>query len=250
MSKFINLGGSCLLIVAMLLFFQLVTVATGIEFRLFTDRITLSFSHKPYLGLIPSALATQKLRSEIRCALPKNPGDYFLRPTGADTTDLTDSERIEFEDLLEKIISPEYYDTTILKSVTGYDYSISEGSIHRREYYVAYVLGDTIYVISGWLGKFLSFYRAVPGDFRLTTAELQKEVQNLSPPYTLTSERNFRKINEERNYLQEYVDYENMTRIRNYLIYGTFIFPGKTKSENRSYNLIEITKFIDKEVMP
>jgi len=210
----------------------------------------LDSSHSHYLKLFLNIPEVQPIPYWIRSLYDKTPGDYFRPPEGASRTSLSEGEVTEIESTLTKAFTNSLYDHFIIDSLEGFEYFFSDGKIHRREYHIYYAQGDTIYVISGWLGKFLSFYRAVPGDFRYSIDELQNEVRKISPSYKIADSGSFKRIDEKQNYFLEYVDRENMTRVRNYLIYGTFIFPGKTEGENKRYNLIEVTRFIDKEVIP
>ncbi len=210
--------------------------------------------HDGYLGLVPFPVPDGKFQYWVRQRFPKTPGDYFTWPIGGDSASLQKSEYSEIQETLGSSVDSAYYDDFILNNLNGYEYTIGEGrrkeSVYRREYHIYYALGDTIYVISGWLGKFLSFYRAIPGEFRYDADELNAQVKELSSAYRMTDKSSFKRIDDKGNYLLEYVDRENMMRVRNYLIYGTFILAGSETGESRKYNLIEITKFIDKEVMP
>jgi hypothetical protein len=208
------------------------------------------FRHIRYLGMYPTPMSDGKMEFWIRSRLPEAPGDYFRCPEKADTTTLTDSDYSQVVHLLEDNIPRRFYDSYVLAHVIGYEYTMAKGSIHRREYYVSYARGDTIYVISGWLGKFLSFYRAIPGDFRYEVSQLQAEVQKLVLSYRETKEDSYKKIDEEKNYFLEYINRENMLRVRNYLVDATFIFDDSRQAAKTTYNVIEITKFIDPEVMP
>ena len=206
--------------------------------------------HYQYLGMLPLAVPDGKMQFWVRFQTTDSPGDYFMEPAGADSMTLKQDETSEIGKLINETIEPALYDNYILENLLGYEYDISDGKVHRREYHIYYARGDTIYVISGWLGKFLSFYRAIPGDFRHSVEDFQEEVKKLSPAYAIADKGFFKKIEEERNYFLEYVDKENMTRVRNYQIFGNFTFPGQVGGEEKRYNLIEITRFIDKEVIP
>ncbi len=94
------------------------------------------------------------------------------------------------------------------------------------------------------------FYRVIPGGFRYDTSQLQNEVRKLSPSYRKTKNDSFKRIDEEKNYFLEYIDRENMMRVRNYLVDATFIFDDSGQGTMKKYNLVEITRFIDPEVMP
>lgn len=220
------------------------------EFKTVDEEIVLDNSHIDYLQLYLNMPEVQPIPYWIRSTYNKMPGDYFRIPEGADSTIISAEEVSEISNLLTASVVNHLYNDMILNSVRGYEYSLLGGKIHRREYHIYYAQGDTIYVISGWLGKFLSFYRAVPGEFRYDVDELNEQVRKLSPTYRMADKSSFKRIDDKGNYLLEYIDRENMMRVRNYLIYGTLILPGSETGESRKYNLIEITKFIDKEVMP
>jgi hypothetical protein len=180
------------------------------------------------------------------------PGDYFRYPAGADEMQLTDTDKKEITDALNVVVNPRYYDLYILDNLTGYEYQLLGGKVSRREYYVKYGGGDTIYVISGLLGEFLSFYRAIPREFRLSIDQLKAEAKELSPIVELEDNDKF--VEKENNYIYfvEYVDKDRMLRVRNYQIvkYTKDEAEAKEFPKGRYYNLIEITKFLDEEAMP
>ena len=165
---------------------------------------------------------------------------------------LADKDVKEVENVLNAIISPRYYDSYILKNLTGYKYELLDGKVSRREYYVKYGLGDTAYVLSGILGEFLSFYRAVPGDFRLTIDQIKTEAKKLSPVVKFGSDRKFVQKQNDYIYFTEYLDREQKIRVRNYQIvkYAQDEAEAKEYPKGKYYNLIEITKFLDEEAMP
>lgn len=224
--------------------------AEDCTFTTLPESVALSMSHCVYLGLTPTALPDGKMLFFIRDKSRKTPGDYFRPPLGADPSLLSDTELSTLDSMLQTFIEPAYFNKVILDSVNGYEYTIGSDSVNRKEYHVAYSCGDTVYVISAWIGNFFSFYRAIPGDFRYDQSELQDEVQKLSPSYRKTRDDSFKRIDEEKNYFLDYVDRENMIRVRNYLVDATFIFEDTRQGKTTQYNLIEITKFIDPEVMP
>lgn len=206
--------------------------------------------HLGYLTPYRFPMPDGKIQDWVRQRFPKMPGDYFRWPSGADTVKLAIEEFSEIESSLQKTVDGSFYDRFVLDNLTGYGYSLDKGKIYRKEYYVSYAVGDTIYVISGWFGKFLSFYEAVPGAFRLSIEEFQARIKVLSPSYQIAKEGDFKEIDDKNNYLFEYIDKKNMTRVRNYLVDATFIPDNSTDAHVQKYNLIEITKFIDPEVMP
>ncbi len=237
-------------IIGQLLLFSLQPVYAGDnEFRLVGPVSAYSSSHRGHLGINPASTADGSMQYWIRDRDSRHPGDYFLRPHGADSTSLTDTEFSEIESLLRQNVYDSYYDDLVLESLSGHEYTFADSAVWRREYYVRYARGDTIYVISGWLGKFLSFYRAVPADFRYDIDELQNQVKLLSPSYRKAKEKSFKQIDQEINYFLEYVDKQNKMRVRNYQINAGFRY-GVSGDRGKKYNIIEITKFIDPEVMP
>jgi hypothetical protein len=218
------------------------------DFRLVGPIGSYSTSQERYLGIYPVPIAL-KIPHWVRNKNTKLPGDYFQPPLGADTTALNDAEFSEIESLLVENIYSAFYDDFVLQNTAGYEYTLEDSAVTRREYHISYARGDTIYVISGWLGKFFSFYRAIPGDFRYDAGELQREIRKISLSYQEAKDNAFRSIQEEYNYLLEYVDVPNKMRVRNYQIDAQFTF-GVPGNKERRYNLIEITKFIDPEAMP
>ncbi|OGC95988.1 MAG: hypothetical protein A2W25_09600 [candidate division Zixibacteria bacterium RBG_16_53_22] len=187
----------------------------------------------------------------IRDRSSTHPGDYYLYPNGADTTALTADESLEISSVLSSFIDSSYFDSLVLSNLTAFSYTMEEGKVKRREYHVRYSAGDTIFVISGWLGKFMSFYYAVPGETRISLYDLQQQVGRISPAYANTDTLRIRRVTDKWKYFIEYKDGKRLMRIRFYIIreipYETWI-AGGTKA--KPYSLIEITKFIDKEAMP
>ena len=180
---------------------------------------------------------------------PKLPGDYFIRPDGADSTILTNEEKAEIRELLRQNVNGKYYDQLVIENIKGYQYSFAKKGITRREYHLKYAREDTIFAISGWLGKFFSFYKLVPGDFRYDPEKLQMEALRISQSFLSVKQDEFRHVEDEYNYLLEYIDRSNGTRVRNYQIDAIFSY-GVSNDQAKLYNLIEITKFIDPEVIP
>lgn len=226
------------------------SVAADSELKIIKRPLEGYTLHIHYLTPYQFPMPDGNMQDWIRQRFPKTPGDYFREPDGADTTTIIDREFSEVRELLTENVYNSFYDDFILENLDGYEYTMGKGSVHRREYHIYYARGDTIYVISGWLGKFLSFYRAVPGNFRYDIDELQNQVELISPSYRKTKGKSFKQIDEERNYLLEYVDKENMMRVRNYLVDATFIFDDTRQGETLKYNLIEVTRFIDEDVIP
>ena len=205
------------------------------------------------LGTIPMATSFHFI---IRQGSIKYPGDYFYPPDAYIPKEFmakdlyaepTQSEINTVKEFLSIRLSSKFSDSLILSSLKCYNFAFRNG-LHR-EPYTMFSKGDTVYVISGWLGKFLSFYRAVPGGFRMTVPELMKQLGDITPLSRNIKEGAFMQQLDSLNYLLEYVDKDKMLRVRNYLM-KTILPPEPTDSPERLYNLIEITRFYDKEAIP
>ncbi|UCC79153.1 MAG: hypothetical protein JSW64_12885 [Candidatus Zixiibacteriota bacterium] len=182
----------------------------------------------------------------------ETPGDYFQYPEGANLIPLADKDISEIRNSLKDLIEDKFYDSLVFGNLKGYQYDMKQGKIHRREYYVKYSRGDTIYVISGLIGKFLSFYRSLPGKDVISIDQLKKEVEKLSPSIKLKNEIPIIKKANEHIYFNEYLDRDQKIRIRNYQIVESWQETDKDRDDSigKYYNLIEITKFLDEEAMP
>jgi hypothetical protein len=205
--------------------------------------------HLDFLGFV---LKTPSPISALRMLELKAPGDYFRHPRGADSVQLTTADIKEIESTIKNTIAEQYYDSYILDNMAGYEYNLLNGKISRREYYVKYSRGDTVYVISGLLGKFLSFYRAVPGESRLSIDQLKVEAAKLSPGINFKEDDIFIEKENEYIYFTERVDREQKLRVRNYQVVEYWQETDKERDNplGKYYNLIEITKFLDEEAMP
>jgi len=216
------------------------------------NEIAYTGYHHKYLGLslyIP--VPDGNIDIWRRSRFSKTPGDYFRYPRGADTTTLSESEFAEVNNMLMQNIKNSYYDSTILANIKGYKYEQDHGKVKRREYYISYSRADTIYAISGWLGKFFSFYQVIPGYFGLTIDEFQNKALKLSSNYIQADKNNFISEKDKVIYFTEYIDRDSMMRIRNYQMAKVGVSEDRAHHEGkRYYNVIEITKFLDKEVMP
>jgi hypothetical protein len=180
-----------------------------------------------------------------------HPGDYYRSPLGAARLPLEINDRQEIVHNISSIVRKEFYDSAIVSSVLGYKYKLHAEEIERREYYLRYSLADTIYVISGWVGKFLSFYRAVPGHIKYNFKEIQVAVSQLAARDIQISKDAFEKSSRNNPYFIEYIDKYKMIRVRCYHISEIVGFDEKINNFiTNPFTLIEITKFIDKEAMP
>ena len=230
------------------------------QFVIETDEGDLSSSHSKYLELwaylpVPDG----GIDHWIRTRFSERPGDYFRYPRGADSATLSQSEKNEVKSILQNTIDSSLYNPSVLKNLNGYKYSMDHGNVNRREYHVRYSCADTTYVISGWLGKFLSFYRVITGDIRLSIDDFQQEIKSIYHSYAKGKTKIFTNKRDELNYFIQYADRENMLRVRNYQIFEwqypdlEDIPPGQRYYDflgKKYYNLIEVTRFIDEEVMP
>jgi hypothetical protein len=181
----------------------------------------------------------------------KWPGVYYLSPKGAYAISLSKDEYDSVITLLNATIDSTYHGYSAVRHLGGYYYEMDHGRIKRRENYLRYINGDTIFVISGLPGKFLNFYRAVPDTIPYTISQLQEEVRKLCPGFIAGPKDAFTQSYHGYEYFLEYIDKKNMMRIR-----CTFVNEGKAEwvrdrwVGGKYYNLIEITKFIDPAVMP
>jgi hypothetical protein len=200
------------------------------------------------ISRIPS-LAIETLIDRRQPMSYGSPGDYYRSPGVLDTVALSIDEIEQIKNLLSQNIRTDYYDSLVIANITGYQYQYKRQNEERREYYVRYARNDTVFVISGWLGKLFSFYISLPGRPTFDEGQLQAKVSALA-----YEELNLGQIPVKRiltdPYFIEYIDKANMVRVRSYHVrefpkIATEVMPS---SVDRS--LIEITKFLDKEAMP
>jgi len=229
--------------------FMLYVNAIFAEFKIRAENYpTLAHSNLLSLGPI---LSYSNVPFNLRSPNDKNPGDYFYSPMTVDAIILENSIRAEIHGLLSSFIDTAFFSDYIISRLSGFSYQLCDQCGHRKEFHIRYSRGDTLYVISGWIGKFISFYRAVPGDFKLSIRQLQNEIAKLSPSYQIADSNAFIVKNTRSGYFCKRVDKQNMVRVRNYTI--TEVSDPRNKQDmNQSwtYNLIEITKFLDKEMIP
>ncbi len=182
---------------------------------------------------------------------PKLPGNYYLYPRGSYAISLSPVESSDIRNLLKTMIDSSYCDDFILRHPpAGCYYEMDHGRIKRREYHQRYIKGDTIFVISGLVEKFLNFYMALPGSKRMSIDQLQNEVKTICPYYKKGLEQAFYQWGDENEYLVEYIDRQNMLRIRNMPFEEEYTDPESKCPITMKFRLIEITIFIDKTVMP
>lgn len=188
---------------------------------------------------------------DIRQAILKAPGDYFVSPHGAAEVSIPETTKEEIRASLLSTINSRYFDDYLLDSLRGYTFQLGGEDQPRGEYYIRYSRNDTIFVISGWLGKFISFYRAVPGHKKYSFDDLQKAIAQLIAIGIEIPHEAYEKSSRDNPYFIEYIDREKIVRVRCYHISEIVRFDEQANNFiTDPYTLIEITRFIDKETMP
>ena len=81
---------------------------------------------------------------------------------------------------------------------------------------------------------------------------MKTEAEKLSPVVQFGDDKKFIQKQNEYIYFTEYLDRDQMIRVRNYQVikYAKDEAEAKEYPKGKYYNLIEITKFLDKEAMP
>ena len=234
--------------------FILISTALGLaveaEFTLIIEPLNI-YSPTKQLGLFLNRENLNNIPILIRQENNIAPGDYYRYPKGAKPISLPQTSRTEILSLLENTIKDNYYDSTLLISTRGYSYFLSEDSLVRNEYHLRYSLGDTIYVVSGWLGKFLSFYRAIPGIQKYDYDTLNRKISELAAFDIQVPKEIYEKSSKDAPYFIEFVDRDKMTRVRCYHVTEIISFGQSFEDRTtRQLTLIEVTRFLDKEMMP
>jgi hypothetical protein len=208
--------------------------------------------HSEFIGTGCFYPAPEPVPFWLRVPNIKTAGDYYRHPAGADEVALTEYDIEEASTALNTLIREQFFNAYVLRNLKGYKYELLGGEVKRREYYVKYSCEDTIYVISGLLGKFLSFYRVVPGQFSFSVDQLKKEVAQLSHAVEFKNDDSFIEKKNQYIYFVEYIDRDKMLRVRNYQIVEPWQETDKDRNDSlgKYFNLIEITKFLDEEAMP
>ncbi len=214
-------------------------------------------TYRTYLMLMEIPQRTQ-LHGLIRQSNDEYPGDYFWPPNALLSTNPEDdgynspldiAEKSTIAAFLARYVSPRYSDSLIITSLQGYFYVFPNGP--RREFYTMFADSDTVFVVSGILGKFMSFYRAVPGDFRLSPDQFLTQVRGIS---SITdglkiAEGDFTKKDDPDNYFLQYIHKQALIRLRNYQLEAVLPPAGPESRTPRKYNLIEITKIVDRSII-
>lgn len=186
---------------------------------------------------------------DVRQRILHAPGDYFRYPRGAKIVEIRKEEINTIGDNLSGFIKGDHYDSCTLNNIVGIQYTFKVDSITRSEYFLRYSKADTIYVISGWFDKFLSFYRAIPGSFKYKLAELNGKISEIAANKISIPKDIYNQSLKDSSYFIEYVDRDRMLRVRCYHI------SEQRKGQDNPlvtdpYTLIEITRFLDKEMVP
>ena len=184
---------------------------------------------------------------------PRAPGDYYLMPSDAYPISLDSLDKSEIASILYSTIDSSLFDKEILRYIQGYYYELANGDVKRREYYLRYASGDTIFVISGWIGKFLSFYRVIPNpdSIKYTIDEFQDEAKVIAPLYVKADTSSFIHWDNGDIYYLENINRNNFLRIRNYFMYQGICYDDSAHRFSRKiYNLVEVTRFIDENIIP
>ena len=228
-----------------------VALAENSPFAISDEPLNIFVPHK-YFGLsIIMPVHDGGIDQLRRSSSPKAPGIYYLWPARAYPIELASDEFYEVVNWLKSMIDSSCYDLYVLTHLKGFYYELQKGSVKRREYHIRYSKGDTILVISGWLGKFHCFYMAIPTDKKLNVEQLQRKVKAIFPGYTPADDSSFTKLSDGGDYLLDYIDRKRMVRVRNFNV-GEDMRPSDDGLSliGLPYNVIEITQYIDREVMP
>ncbi len=215
--------------------------------RLYTFRIS---------AMVP---AVCQAMPNVRSSNGIYPGDYFwpafagypssLGLPQFKLEQLDAEEKQSLVQFLKEYFPEKFHISALIDSIRTYTYGCYSGD--RHEFYLMLSESDTIYVISGWFGKFMSFYRAVPYDKRLTPAELITEAPIIAPgirKFGLSDSLvkvDTSLIDDQKLYFLEAIDKVHNLRLRHYPI-NVVLPPEDPKTgKERLFNLIEITKMND-----
>ncbi len=123
---------------------------------------------------------------DIRSAHKAFPGDYFWPArTYSKNKDIimpNSEEKRQIMQFLKESFPGKFQDSSLIDSAQNstYQCSFRTDSI-RNEFYLMLSEGDTIYVISGWYGKFMSLFRATPYEKIPTPANFIAEAKEIAP---------------------------------------------------------------------
>jgi hypothetical protein len=176
-------------------------------------------------------------------------GNYYLSPLNIRKSIIRPDELKSIWDFLYNNINTQYFDSAIITQIGVFEYKMANDPIPRRDIFLRYSNADTIFVLSGWFDKFISFYRTVPGFHKYKLQELNSVINSLSSLNIKIPKKVFNDCSKDSTYFIEYVDRDRMLRVRCY-----HIAEQRNGQDNSSimdpYTLIEITRFLDKEMVP
>ena len=200
------------------------------------------------INMVPELIETPP--SWIRQSLYKSyAGDYYRSPFPIPKSIIKEDEKISAWTFLNDGIKPANYDSSIFNNICAYEYKLLNEDAPRRDIFLRYSKADTIYVLSSWSGKFISFYRSVPRFSKYNLDELNKNIAQISRLDIKIPTEIYEHCSRDIPYFIEYVDKVKMLRIRCYHI-SEQRMNGEVQYSDGPYTLIEITRFLDKEMVP
>jgi hypothetical protein len=198
---------------------------------------------------------------ELRAPNESGPGDYFWSPDAFSLQEqkghyfiygLTNDGRRTVAQFLEEYFPAKFSDSLIVNAIRGYCYNFTNGG--RLENYLMLADGDTVYVLSGWLGKFKSLFRAVPNRKKLTKEEFISQVRQFSSilddveiaDSLFAMEDDSRYDRQDFDfYFMEYFYRRHGIWLRNYPARLRLPPSSPQRGLGRVYNIIEITRIED-----
>ncbi len=220
--------------------------------RLYTFRIS---------AMVP---AVCQAMPNVRSSNGIYPGDYFW-PAFAGYPSSLGLPQFKLEQLdaeekqslvrfLKEYFPEKFHISALIDSIRTYTYGCYSGD--RHEFYLMLSEGDTIYVISGWFGKFMSLFQAVPSNKILTPADFIKQIKEIAPALrksklsdSLVSVDNY--VYGERGdttfFMQAY-DPVNRMWFRNYPTKLVLPPADPAKGKEKPYNIIEISQIYDEVI--
>jgi hypothetical protein len=176
-------------------------------------------------------------------------GDYYRSPGPIPESVIKEEEKVSAWNFLKEDINALNYDSAIFSNISAYEYKLFNEELPRRDIFLRFSKADTVYVISGWVGKFISFYRSIPKYYKYDLNELNENISELSKMDIKIPPEIYEQCSKNNPYFIEYVDHAEMLRVRCYHIYEERMNID-TLFAYGPYTLIEITRFLDKEMVP
>jgi hypothetical protein len=220
------------------------------------------FVHGPFrpytfriCAIVPAGCSSSEI---LRSANDIYPGDYFWPPftvpRGSSIDQPSAKEKQQIAQFLKEYFPEQFQNPALIDSAWAYNYGCYE-NVDRREFYVMLSQGDTIFVISGWMGKFISFFRVVPHDRKATPSGFIKQVKDLAPALgklglsdSLAKVYNYAGVVDS-NYFMETYDKDSRLWLRHYPFKAVLPPDNPEKGKERLYNLIEISKIYDQDML-